>query len=423
MTSGKLSFNRAIRLYDKMSVYLDKSKSRSAQISGRLVRAHMAKATAPGAKCAWTSVLFPAEVLRPFGIYAMTLEVIAGVFATLGLSRTFLDAADESDVPMTMCSFHRMLMGISKKGFIGKPYVVGATSLLCDGNVKSFGEVAGEQNVPFLFIDIPHEESPEAIKYVKTQLEEMCKHLADLTGVTNYKEALKEIAQNSNKAFALQRQFYNSRRSSDKNLFQGHEIANFAFPAHFMLGSENLIKAMEARCNDVEFGKKHNKFYKHSQFDEGTRRLMWLHIVPQYGTDMWKIIDSGLKSKIVCDEYSPPYFEDYDINDPLASIAKRLINHPSNGPITRRIEHILKVAKDYKVDGMIHYSSWGCHQAAGNVHLLGKAIQDAGFKFLNINGDAVDQDNLSFEQHRTRLEAFLENLSMGTSKNLVESEE
>jgi benzoyl-CoA reductase/2-hydroxyglutaryl-CoA dehydratase subunit BcrC/BadD/HgdB len=289
-----------------------------------------------------------------------------------------------------------------------RPMAVCATSIMCDGNLKSFEVAAREQDVPFIFIDIPFEQGEAGAAYVKGQLETACLELERLTGVHDWRERLTPIAHKVNRAFAIQRECHSLRALSRKNLYHGHEIAGFTFPFHFMLGSDRLIEVLESRLKDLRHGREHNRWFKYPTFTEDCKRLMWLHIVPQYDTPIWKMIDDGVAARVVCDEYSSPYFEDYDVTDPLGSIARRLISHPSNGPIQRRIDHVLKVAREFGVWGIIHYSSWGCHQAAGNVHMLGKVLQENGFRFININGDAVDQKNLSLEQHRTRLEAFLE---------------
>jgi benzoyl-CoA reductase/2-hydroxyglutaryl-CoA dehydratase subunit BcrC/BadD/HgdB len=42
--------------------------------------------------------------------------------------------------------------------------------------------------------------------------------------------------------------------------------------------------------------------------------------------------------------------------------------------------------------------------------MVAKVVEDAGFRFLNLNGDAADERNAGFEQARTRLEAFLETM-------------
>jgi len=168
------------------------------------------------------------------------------------------------------------------------------------------------------------------------------------------------------------------------------------------------LRMLEKRRKGMTSKGGHNRFYSSRFTSEKARRLMWLHIVPQYDTPIWRIIDNGETARVVCDEYSTVLYENYDLSDPLGSIARRLINHPSNGPIEKRIDHIIRVARDFRVDGIIHYSSWGCHQASGNVHILERELEAAGFRFLNLNGDAADSRNSSVEQHRTRIEAFLE---------------
>lgn len=268
---------------------------------------------------------------------------------------------------------------------------------------------AKEQCVPFLFIDVPYEESKESVVYVKEQLEAAIEKLADIVKVKNNWDDLRETLENANRAFALLKRFYDLQKVGRKNLFRAHEQANFSFPSHFLLGRKELVRILEKRCHGVKSRGGHNRFFVSRFTSEKARRLMWLHIVPQYDTPIWAIVDNGETARIVCDEYSAVLYDDYDLSDPLGSIAKRLIGHPSNGPIKRRIEHIIKVAHDFKVDGIVHYSSWGCHQAAGNIYILGKELEAAGFQFLNLNGDAADRRNSSIEQHRTRIEAFLEN--------------
>lgn len=404
----KIDFYNALKIYRIFNPLLEKNKAESVRFTSAKLLGHMIAATNPKNMMAWTSVAFPAEILYPFGIYPVTLEVIAGLFATIGLAPTFLDIADSYGVPNTMCSFHRMLFGISEKNFIGEPSLVAATSILCDGNLKSFGTAARRHNVPFIFVDIPFEYNDSAVDYLKKQLEGVVRSLADITGKLPNEADFVSVARNVNQSFKLARYLYQTRLKGEKNIYQGHEIANFTFPMHFLLGSRLLMDILRRRCNNVDKGTGHKRFGKFPGLGAGTRRIMWLHIVPQYDNDMWAIVDDGDRAKIICDEYSSPYFEDYDESDFLGSVAKRLIKHPANGPIERRIEHIIKVAREYRVDGMIHYSSWGCHQASGSVQLLGRALEAEGYRFLNLNSDPVDRRNASLEQHRTRLEAFLE---------------
>jgi len=405
-----LSFHSAAKIYAKIDAIAARAKSVSGQRARKAIVDHVIKSTSPEVKTCWSSIAFPAELLYAFDIYPLTLEVVAGMFATVGLTNHFLDTADASGVPNTMCSFHRVLLGFSKEKFLKPPSMVGAASILCDGNLKSFSEAAGHQDVPFVFIDIPYEMSDESVHYVREQLQEIICVLEAVSHKRWSEEGFKKIAVRVNEALEWQRRFYGLWKDCRKNLYQCHEVANFTFPMAFLLGSEVLVDVLKARCEDIKSGTKMHRFFDKPEMDPRAKRIMWLHVVPQYDNDIWAIIDGGKRSRVVCDDYSSPYFDRYDLADPLGSIARRLILHPNNGPLERRIEHILRVAKDHRVDGILHYSGWGCHQAAGNVLLIEKAVRDAGYAFLNLNGDPVDSRSIGAGQHRTRLEAFLETI-------------
>lgn len=403
ISSGKISFHTGLKLFRPVAEFAARDRTPAGRFMKSQNYGHMLDATAPDANSVWTSVLFPAEILHPFDLKAITLEAIVGTFSTLGLSPKFLDSADAMDIPKTMCSFHRALLGMSRAGILKDPVLVGATSIMCDGNVKSFSEVARERRVPFVFIDVPFEESLDAVEYVAGQIDSAFKIFSEASGVKFNGEKFKESIVNANGAVALSKSFYRMRIEQERNVLRAHEQANIAFPFHFLFGSARLVKILE-KC--VGTMGNDNSFIPHGA---SSMRVMWLHIVPQYKSPIWQIIDNGKSARVVCDEYSSPYFDEYDVNDPVRSIAKRLIGHPGNGPVERRIAHILKIARDFKVDAIVHYSSWGCHQASGNIGLMEKAIRAEGYQFLNLNGDAADSRNSSFEQHRTRLEAMVEN--------------
>ncbi len=406
--SQRMSFHNAIKIYRYISMYAARNKSPSGQILVKELSSYLLEATKPSQNKAWTSVLFPTELLYAFDIMPLTLEVIGGVLSKLSVSKHFLSKAEANDTPATMCTFHRILLGLAHSNFLSTPNLVAATSLMCDGNVKSFAEAARTRNIPFIFLDVPYEKNSDSIHYVKEQLNQILHQLSDLTHKAYTPEMLRPVINNANQAFSLYRKVYNLLMQNTKNLFQGHEQANFAFPYHFLLGSQRLVKILDKRKHDLINGQKHNRFFNSLHHSKSVKRLMWLHIVPQYTTPIWEIIDNGMSARVVCDEYSSVSYNDYDLNDPLKSIACRLIDHPSNGPLNRRLDHILKVAYDFQIDGFIHYSSWGCHQASGNVTLLEDALRSANYNFINLNGDPADDRHSSFEQHRTRLEAFME---------------
>ncbi|MBU4484257.1 2-hydroxyacyl-CoA dehydratase family protein [bacterium] len=410
--SGRLTMYKALKFFQLPEKISQQRLSRSGGVIRQAQVKTLMESLAPDAQSAWTSVLFPAEILHPFNIRPITLEIIAGLMSTLGGSPFFLDKAESQSVPQTMCTFHRMLIGISNSGVLPKPQFVGATSVMCDGNSESFSWVADEQKVPFIFVDVPYEESSGAIEYVKNQIVDVVNQLQDRYGIRIPDSEWKRRAVLVNQAFKWNKRFYDLRQQNQfKNLYKAYEIIGFAFTFHYLLGQEKLVRILEKMCEDLESGDKTRKEFNKLYLGDSTKRLLWLHITPQYDTPLWVWIDDAIRARIVCDEYSSPYAQPYNEGDFFGSIAKRLITHPSNGPIDRRINHILKIAKDNSVDGVVQLSNWGCHQAAGNVQLLENAFRGVNLPFLNLSADACDSRNASAEQHRTRVEAFLEQLA------------
>ncbi len=403
-----LSLKAIFEVMGVLERHLAKQMSPAGRALRRVQVQAMKSAVNGGDTTIWTSVLFPAEILYPFGLQPLTLEVFGASLSVVGLSPHFLNIADSRCVPPSMCTFHRLMLGMSQDGILKVPRMVAATSSMCDGNIKSFALSAEDQQVPFLFLDVPHEPTPHAITYLKDQLMEVAAQLSASTGATVSETAWKEQAQQVNRQIAQKNAFFNNYARRSGNLFRGFEIANFAFSCYYLLGGPLLEKLLTTMTHDALHCTRPHKKYKASELSATAKRLRWLHIVPQYPTPLWDLADNGVRAKIVCDEYSTTVLDPYDADDFFGSVATRLITHPSNGGIEKRIAHITATAKKFKVDGIIHYSSWGCHQAAGNVALVEKTLEDAGFPVLSLSGDATDARNASVEQHRTRLEAFLE---------------
>ena len=61
-----------------------------------------------------------------------------------------------------------------------------------------------------------------------------------------------------------------------------------------------------------------------------------------------------------------------------------------------------------RVDGVIHFSHWGCRQSNGGVRLIKDTVMEYGIPFLNLDGDCIDERNYSKGQYLTRLEGFME---------------
>ena len=76
--------------------------------------------------------------------------------------------------------------------------------------------------------------------------------------------------------------------------------------------------------------------------------------------------------------------------------------------ITARIDDIIRLAKEYKVDGIIDVNLKFCSLYDVEGYSVEKALQEAGIPVLGIETDYVDSDA---QQLRTRISAFIEMLN------------
>ncbi len=74
-------------------------------------------------------------------------------------------------------------------------------------------------------------------------------------------------------------------------------------------------------------------------------------------------------------------------------------------PNVERIEHVLDLAKNFKVDGVIHYNIQFCTPYSMEAYKLEKTLAQKGIPFLKIETDYGMED---MGQLKTRIEAFLE---------------
>jgi benzoyl-CoA reductase/2-hydroxyglutaryl-CoA dehydratase subunit BcrC/BadD/HgdB len=76
-------------------------------------------------------------------------------------------------------------------------------------------------------------------------------------------------------------------------------------------------------------------------------------------------------------------------------------------PNEARLDDIVRLAREYKVDGVIHYNLQFCHTYATESYLVEQRLAKEGIPLLKIESDYSMEDA---SQLKTRVEAFLETL-------------
>ncbi len=285
---------------------------------------------------------------------------------------------------------------------------VGETT--CDGKKKAWEILA--EDVPVHVMNLPQMKRSKDVQAWAEEIETFKNIVEEFTGnkVTADKlaESIKLI---NNKRKALER-LYDLRKNetlpiSGCDALLISQIAFYDDPARFTQMTNKLCDELEKRVADGV-----------SVVPAGTKRIMLT------GTPLaipnWKLhnIVETSGAAVVCEEMctGTRYFEKLvdesgtTLEEQYQALANRYmnINCACFTPNSGRIDDILRLAKEYKVDGIIDVNLKFCNLYDTEGYFVERAMKEAGIPVLGIETDYTDSDA---QQLRTRVSAFIEMLN------------
>ena len=285
---------------------------------------------------------------------------------------------------------------------------VGETT--CDGKKKAWEILA--EDVPVHVMNLPQMKRAKDVQAWAEEIETFKNIVEEFTGnkVTADKlaESIKLI---NNKRKALER-LYDLRKNetlplSGCDALLISQIAFYDDSARFTQMTNKLCDELEERVADGV-----------SVVPAGTKRIMLT------GTPLaipnWKLhnIVETSGAAVVCEEMctGTRYFEKLvdesgtTLEEQYQALANRYmnINCACFTPNSGRIDDILRLAKEYKVDGIIDVNLKFCNLYDTEGYFVERAMKEAGIPVLGIETDYTDSDA---QQLRTRVSAFIEMLN------------
>ncbi|MDN5347316.1 MAG: hypothetical protein PWP65_880 [Clostridia bacterium] len=351
----------------------------------------------------WASVYVPTELIYGLGGVPFMPEVAAAFGASLKRAPAMLAAAESAWYLSDLCSFHRCACGMALKGFLPRPDAVLASESLCDGAKRFLQQLAERYGAPFYLLEVPYEESEGTYKQLAARLEGVARNLIDRSKGRLKLDGLPEAIELSNRARAAYLEACRWRRAAPAP-WSGSRALNYLAFFFLAFGSPRLVDFYEDLAADlaerVEAG--------YAAVPGEKYRLLWLHMRPYYGSELFNFLEGEKKAALAFEEYNYLYWPELDPNRPFLSLARKMLAHPGWGPVERRLASILEMCRTYRVEGVVHFGQWGCRQTNGGVRVIKDGLAAADIPFLNLDGDSIDSRNFLAEQARTRLEAFLE---------------
>ncbi len=354
----------------------------------------------------WCNAFFPFELLYGLGVTPCRPETIAACAAVLGLSHQAISCAECEGYSPDICSFYRCAAGLDSQNLLPKPDMVVSASCLCDGAVKAFHNASTRYGCEHFLLDVPYHDTEGARKYLAGQLRELAGTISRKQGRPFNEARLAEALALSNQARDYLLQINAMRKLSPCPLSAVDATSYMMDMQFFGAGSREGVEVFKALYENVDTNVRSGRGAV-----AGERfRLLWLHYVrPYYPNEVMSYLEAQGAS-VYFNESSHVYWEPLDPAKPFESLAAKVLAHPSIGPLEHRAELALKLAEEYQVDGVIHFSHWGCRQSSGGEYVIRDMMRKRDIPLLILDGDGIDSRNYSREQTRLRLEAFLEML-------------
>jgi benzoyl-CoA reductase/2-hydroxyglutaryl-CoA dehydratase subunit BcrC/BadD/HgdB len=355
----------------------------------------------------WTTLFVPSEILFAMKLPSFSLEIASALFAKFGKSPQALTEADLFGIPTDVCSFHRAALGHAYTGIYPPPKLLVGTSTLCDSNLKTIKICESMTGKESIIIDVPYDLNDSSIKYLANQLKNLTKCLEEISGKKMDKHSLKRAIELSNQAREKIIELNHARKDSLSPL-TGQNSLGFMVPSHLLIGSKYAVDFYTKLLEEIK--EKISLKKRNGIKGEKEIRILWLELKPYFESDIFNKIESAKNVKIVFEEINYVYWEKLDPEKPYESLARKLISNHNNGPLEKRLKVIKALAKDYDVDGIIAFSTWGCRRHNAAIPTVKKELNKEGYPLLSLDGDCIDDSNYMSGQISTRIEGFLEML-------------
>jgi len=353
----------------------------------------------------WTTVFVPYEILNSMNVSGMFVEFFGAMLSAAGISRRYFELAESKGYSTDSCSYHRTIIGAAMDGLMPEPEVLIGASIPCNGGVKALKRIGEIFNKEVFILNIPIEVTPDSVDYLVKQYEKMIEYIEEETGRKLDNNKLKQSIKynNQSREYLVEIEELCKHVPSPSN---SNDLKNFII---FVLlsGMKEGVEVAKAFRDEFQYRIDNGI----SGLPEEKHRLLWIQNRIQFKTDLIEAIEENYGANIVIDELNHVWWDPLDENDPLRSLANRMITHPIVGPVERRLKTLVHLAQEYKIDGAINPAHWGCRQSGGARVLFKDALQKVGVPLIHLDVDCVDERNYSHGQILTRLEAFMEMLT------------
>jgi benzoyl-CoA reductase/2-hydroxyglutaryl-CoA dehydratase subunit BcrC/BadD/HgdB len=401
----------------------------------------ISRAYNPKNTVAYGSLFLPYEIFHALDMAPFLPEVMGGFTGGLGIAdRTLKEASSRWYTP-DLCTFHRSASGAVELDIFPVPNFLICSNLACDAAQKTFYMDAKKFGLEdnYYLIDTPYDKDESSVKYLALQLEAICADICRKSGkkfdIGKFKKAIR--LSNEFRKWALKAMDVRKELTIYPRYFDG---LNFILPFHGLAGSEDAVNVYKNMYFELSRFLKKQKggiikktgaggvgggrtgINSSNSMNAGggnpgssgcnascgkVKKILWLHLKPYYNNNIFNLLENN-NYKVVFEEISNVYWPELDPEKPFESLAIKMLSHPLNGSVQNRVNAILKMVKDFNVDGVIMFAHWGCRHSNGGARIIKDSLKEQDIPMLLLDGDCLNKNNSSEGQMLTRLQGFME---------------
>ncbi|MCD6291961.1 MAG: 2-hydroxyacyl-CoA dehydratase [Deltaproteobacteria bacterium] len=356
------------------------------------------------------------KVIGAFCVFVPEEIVLAADAILVGLctGADFVIEDVEKILPRNTCSLIKSAFGFKLSKVCpfleASDMVVGENT--CDGKKKSYEQL--RELIPNLYVmDLPQQKTTSGRHLLLREYQLFVRAIEQLTGVEITADRLRHgIELTNNKRQALLR--LSKLRAAEPAPISGldalliNQVAFYDDPLRFTAAINNLCDELEERIEQ-----------KTGVFPVGSPRVL-LSGCPM-AVPNWKIpaLIERSGAVVVAEEAcvgergwrnQTATAAHYSVDELLEAIVDRYfqIDCAVFTPNPDREQHVVEMARDYRADGIIHYSLQFCQPYIIESMPMEQRLNDRGYNFLRLETDYSAEDS---GQLQTRIEAFIEIIS------------
>jgi benzoyl-CoA reductase/2-hydroxyglutaryl-CoA dehydratase subunit BcrC/BadD/HgdB len=302
------------------------------------------------------NIFLPCEIFHAMDIRVSAPEALACYVVNTAAEASLIETAEEKGASESLCSFHKVLMGLAESGVLKKPMMIANTTMACDANQLSFRTLADLWHVPHAVIDVPYHVNEDAVAYVASQLKDLSRMTEEACGRKLDEDRLRACLARSVKTQAYYRKYLSLRPGVHLPESMTPEMLS-VISNHLYLGLPEAETYSRMLMRDLENAAPHTS----------EKRILWMHVLPNWQDSLKDIFQGGDNhaAEIIGCDLAFDSLVRMDPEKPYESMARRIVYGSFNGPGQRRIDRALDIAEKMKADGAVIFCQWGCKQTQG----------------------------------------------------------